>query len=195
MVLSETDKIIIKNDFEEFGHTAYRICKDHPSKNWVLSSVKRLIQKIKSTGSIARKPGSGRPVSVATEENAQVVEELILSQEEQPGTHLSPRTIERTKKLSRSTVRRIVKKLGLKSFKRVRTPQMKASTRLRRKNRAALLAARFERPRTIERAVWQDEKLFTLQPPINTQNSRLYSNARKKAEVPDENLNHQFNKK
>ena len=99
MVLSQRDKLVIQNDYEEHGWTAYRICKEHPSKQWVLSSVKRLIKKIQSTGSIARKPGSGRPVSVTTEENCESVREMILSQEE-PGTHQTPRTIERGTGLS-----------------------------------------------------------------------------------------------
>jgi PAB1-binding protein PBP1 len=60
MVLSAEDKAVIKSDFDEKKWTAYRIVKEHPTKKWHVSSVLRLIKKIKSTGSTARRPGSGR---------------------------------------------------------------------------------------------------------------------------------------
>ena len=52
MVLSYEDKIIIQNDYEEKGWTAYKIWKVHETKNWNYSSVKRLIKKLKETGTV-----------------------------------------------------------------------------------------------------------------------------------------------
>ena len=92
MHFTEEDKVVIKNEFEEFGWSAYKIWQTHKSKNWAYSSVKRLLQKYKKTGSMNRKPGSGRPRTVTTEENMDLVENLICSQEE-PHTHLAPRKI------------------------------------------------------------------------------------------------------
>ena len=57
-----------------------------------------------------RRPGSERPRTVTTAENEEMVEELICSQEEKPGTHLSPREIEKYTGISRSSVRRMVKR-------------------------------------------------------------------------------------
>ena len=54
-----------------------------------------LIKKIDETGDTKRKQGSGRPRSVRTADNVAKVEELISSQEDQPGTSKSPREIER----------------------------------------------------------------------------------------------------
>ena len=42
-----------------------------------------------------RKKGSGRPRSARTTENESFVEEMICSQEDEPGTHASPREITR----------------------------------------------------------------------------------------------------
>ena len=39
----------------------------------------------------------------------------------------------------------------------------------------------------IEKTVWQDEKDFTLDVPVNLQNNRVYGKG-KKYNVPDENL-------
>ena len=57
--------------------------------------------------------------SVLTQGNIQVTEEMICSQEGQPGTNKSPREIARETGISHSSVRRTVKKdLHLKTFRR-----------------------------------------------------------------------------
>ena len=129
MVLSFEDKVIIKNDLEEKNWTAYKIWKEHPTKKWSISSVQRLVNKIKETGSTERRPGSGRPVTATTEENGDLVERMICSQEEQPGTHKSPQEIAPLIGISRSSVKRLVKRRGYKQFKRMKTPRMTEGTR------------------------------------------------------------------
>ena len=111
MVFSSDDKAVIKNDHEEKGWNAYKIWKEHQSKGWVLSSVQRLVKKIKITGTTERKRGSGRPITATKKENEDIVETLICSQEE-PGTHKSPREIASMIGVSRSSVKRMVKRGG-----------------------------------------------------------------------------------
>ena len=77
MVFSSEDKAIIKNDYEEKGWTVFRIFKEHESKKWVLSSVQHLLKRFKEDGSMKRRTGSGRPITVKTDENAELVEERI----------------------------------------------------------------------------------------------------------------------
>ena len=70
---------------------------------------------------------------------------------------------------------------------------MNESTRKRRVERAAGLAAKFQgNPRMIERAIFQDESDFPLQVPLNSQHDRGYHKGKKK-NVPDENLFHPSN--
>ena len=65
---------------------------------------------------------------------------------------------------------------------------MSDGCRNRRYARAIALAEKFERnTRMIEKTVWQDEKDFTLDVPVNLQNDRVYGKG-KKSDVPDENL-------
>ena len=65
---------------------------------------------------------------------------------------------------------------------------MNDGCRNRRYARAIALAEKFERnTRMIEKTVWQDEKDFTLDVPVNLQNDRVYGKG-KKSDVPDENL-------
>ena len=77
-----------------------------------------------------QRPGSGRPVTVTTEENEELVGDLICSQEN-PGTHLAPWEIEKVIGISRTSVG-IVKRRDLKQFKRVKTPRMSSATQQRR---------------------------------------------------------------
>ena len=79
MVFSKEDKIIIQNDYEEKGWSAHKIEKDQLSKNWTCTSVKRLLKCFKDSGTMNRKRSSGRPRSVTTEENNDLIEELICS--------------------------------------------------------------------------------------------------------------------
>ena len=56
--------------------------------------VHNLIKKIKEIWSTERRKGSGRPVTSTTEEKALIFEELVCSQEDEPGTHNSIRQIQ-----------------------------------------------------------------------------------------------------
>lgn len=188
MVFSYEDKVIINNDFEEKGWSAYNIWKQHPMKGWDYSSVKRLLKRFRETGTMDRLKGSGRPRSAVTEENEEIVEELICSQEE-PHTHLAPRQIEKTEGISRSSVKRILTEKGINNFKRAKSTAMNEGTRNRRVERSINLIEKFSKnPRMMEKSVWQDEKDFPLDLPVNAQNDRVYYKG-KKSDVPDENLN------
>ena len=52
IMFSKEDKIIIQNDYEEKGWSAYKIWKDHSSKNWTCTSVKRLLKSFKDNGTM-----------------------------------------------------------------------------------------------------------------------------------------------
>ena len=88
---SDADKAIIENDYLDKGWCPYTIWAQHPTKGWDRTSVWRLVKKIAATGSTARRKGSGRPITVTTEENVEIVNDLAQSQEDQTGTHLTPR--------------------------------------------------------------------------------------------------------
>ena len=123
MVFSDDDKAIIANDFDEFGLNAYQIWKRHHLKNWKYTSVKRLLNGYKLNGNMRRKKGSGRPVTVTTEKNQDLVEETICSQENDPHSHQSPREIAETTGISRTSVRRIASVKGNNQFQTCQNSQ------------------------------------------------------------------------
>jgi len=45
-------------------------------------------KKLQDTGTVDRRPGSGTPRSARTEENVETVNDLVLSQEDKPQTHV-----------------------------------------------------------------------------------------------------------
>ena len=94
MRLTYENKVSIKLVCQQKGWGAKRICKEFPSKNWAVSSVKDLLRKIDKTNSISRKVGSGRKRTVRTTQNIEHVAELICSQEGNLGSSKSPRDSE-----------------------------------------------------------------------------------------------------
>lgn len=119
MVFSRDDRILIKELRKSKGCGARMLLKEFPLKNWSLSGLSYLIKKVDATGSSDRKLGSGRPRSARTNENITEVEELILSQDSQPGTHSSMREVAREVGMSAASVHRIVHKdIRLKCLKK-----------------------------------------------------------------------------
>ena len=135
-----------------------------------------------------RKEGSAPPRSVTTEENADLIEELIFSQEEGPHTHLAPHKIAKQTGISRSSIKRMIKRRNFRQFKRVKSSEMNDGCCNRRYARTIALAEKFERnTRMIEETVQQDEKDFTLEVLVKLQNDRVYGKG-KNFDVPDENF-------
>jgi inhibitor of nuclear factor kappa-B kinase subunit alpha len=171
MVFSKEDRILIHEIRIAKGYGAKRMLKDFPHKNWSLAGVNRLLKNIADSGSSARKT---RPMSRRTPENIAAVEEMIMSQESQPGTHRSLNEIAREIEVSRSTVRNIVhNELKLKCLKKKRAQELTEANKLTRFVRAKQLLRAY--PQSKVHFIWfTDEKLFTVAAPKNAQNDRLY---------------------
>ena len=108
VVFSKEAKIIIQNDYEERGWSAYKIWKNHSAKKRTYTSVKRLLKHCKDNGTMNRKEGYDQPRSVTTE-NTDLIEELICSQEALH-THLAPWIIAKQTGISRLSNGRMIKK-------------------------------------------------------------------------------------
>ena len=71
MVLTDKQKAVIENDFNEKGWNTYKIWKEHSSFEGSRMAVHNLIKKIKETGSTECPKGSDhyQPITARTEEN------------------------------------------------------------------------------------------------------------------------------
>jgi inhibitor of nuclear factor kappa-B kinase subunit alpha len=131
----------------------------------------------------SRKADCGRKRSARTLANIERVEELICSQNSNPGTSKSPREIERATGISRSTVRRIAKHdLNLKVYRRREVQKLSDADSTKRFAACKRLKQRMTDEK-IDRTWFTDEKIFTVQTPTNTQNDRVYANVRFKRDV------------
>jgi len=72
MALSDEDKILTKSSYLK-GYTAKRLTDEFPEKSWTKCGVNKLFKKLWYTGTVNRRPGSGRPRSTCTEENAKLL--------------------------------------------------------------------------------------------------------------------------
>ena len=70
--------------------------------------MKKLLEKTDNTVDVAPKEGSGCPKTVHTEENIKLVEEMILSKEDQPGSHSIPTEIARELNIDHRSVPRVI---------------------------------------------------------------------------------------
>ena len=86
-MLSEEDRILIKNLYYFKGYGAKRLTSGFPTKNWKKTTVNDFLKHLKETGSTTQKSGSGRPRTVRTVANIIAVNDLVLSQEDAPQTH------------------------------------------------------------------------------------------------------------
>ena len=148
-----------------------------------------MLEKIDSLGTVSRIKGSGRQPSVRTDENIQLVNDLILSQDDKPQTHRSQREIVRELGISRTSVRRIIKNdLGLKCLKKTRAHELTVANKASRLTRAQQLLERFP-SHLVNFIVFTDEKIFTVASPSNLQNDRFYTNlGTSKKNIPPERL-------
>lgn len=174
MPLNEGDRILIKNLYCLKGYGAKRLMKEFPTKGWKKTTLNDFLKRLKDTGSIARRSGSGRPRTSCTDENIEAVNGLVLSQENAPQTHHTTRQIARETGIPRSSVSRIIREdLHLKCVKKRRAQQLTEANCLTRLKRAKQLLAKFP-PSAVDFIFFTDEKVFTIAPPVNLQNDRVY---------------------
>jgi len=84
---------IDKNCLEIKKVRVKRLIKEFPNKKWSKRGVEDFQKRLRTTGSIERAPGSGRPRTMRTAQNVDAVGDLVQSQEIQPQTHRSTRQI------------------------------------------------------------------------------------------------------
>jgi len=68
MILSDEDKILIKSLYLK-GYTAKRLTDKFPEKSWTKRGDNKLFKKLRDTGTVNMRPGSGRPRSARTQDN------------------------------------------------------------------------------------------------------------------------------
>src|ERR1043165_2559994 len=172
--LSLADKMRIQT-LREQGLGARAIRNTYPEKRWVLSTISKICKRVDSCGSaVERKVGSGRPKTARIAENIEKVKELLCSQEDQPCTGQSTRQVARQLQISQGSVRNIAKNdLKMNSFKRVGVQMLSEANKVKRLTRSKALLKRLTAAKC-RRVFFTDEKVFYIDPPVNSQNNRVW---------------------
>jgi len=146
MVFNADGHILNENlcKFKNYG--AKRLIREFPTKGWSVSSVNKLLKKLRDTDTTARCAGSGRRRSARIDDNVDSVNELVLSQEGAPRPRRSTRQIARETGIHHSSVYRIVRQdLKLKCLKKCRAQELTAANCASRLIRAKKTFASFPR--------------------------------------------------
>ena len=102
------------------GYNARQLKTEFPDKDGgQLSSINRLLKKFRDMGTADRRQGSDRPRTARTDEHIHndQVNDMVLSQEDQPRTHSIVREISRKTGIPKSSVVRIIR-TAAEMFKR-----------------------------------------------------------------------------
>ena len=137
--------------------------------------VNDFLKHLKETGSTTQTSGSSTPRTVRTVANINAVNGLLLSQEDAPQIHRTIRQIAREMSIHCSSVVRIIRdELRLKCVKKRHAQELIEANCIAHLSRAKKLLSKFP-----ESAVYfiffTDEKVFTIAPPVNPQNDRVYA--------------------
>ena len=136
---------------------------EFPHKGWTTSSTNRLLKKFRDTGTVERvdrRKGSDRPRSSRTDENNNQVNDMVLSQEDQPRTLATVREISWKTDVPKSSVVRISiirKDLQIKCFNRRRAQELTEAPCTARR----LLRKKFSQS-AADFVFFTDEKVFTV---------------------------------
>ena len=135
------------------------------------------MQKFRKLGTTDQQPGSGKLHLTCIDENFKKVKELVLSQEDKSKTHQLTQQISRRTSIHRSSVHRIIHcDLQLKCFKLHHAQLLSEANSIAHLTRCSQLLKKCG-----DSAVdFMDEKVFTVEPPFNSQNDYLYALVRVK---------------
>ena len=147
-----------------------KICKEHPTKCWNRVFVYKIFDRLQKDLSIDRSAGSDRQQIITTEKNGKLIENLIYLQEDNPGSHILPREYRNKSYFFKMND----KEKKTKTVQTIGDNHYEFRYGKRRTKQATTLADRFRKSLSIKKCVWQNEKDFSFDVPLNSQNSRIY---------------------
>lgn len=149
----------------------------------------RVYRAMRNNGSeeaIYRKTGSGKTSNVATTPVKQRIVTLAVTPPDKSRRHSSQREIASELGVSKGTVFNVLQQSQLKCFRRVQCHKLTPFHCEARVQKALALIDRFSNS---WKDIWfSDEACFSISPPLNRQNERIYREVRLKTDIPPEDI-------
>lgn len=165
----EANRLIVKKFFDQ-NFSIPEICKRVKEFNINRVFVWRTVQRLRDTGSVKNRPGSGQPRTARTKERVKRIREKIRRNPNRSGRKLA-----REEQISQRSMRRILKdELQLKPYKKRKRHGLSDKQRVERVKRSKTLLKRHD-AEDVKNIIFSDEKLFTTEVKMNAQNDRVYS--------------------
>jgi hypothetical protein len=179
-ITNETKLLII--GFAETGMGVKKIRTKLAAReiNHSLHGILNVIQNWRNHHILTRKVGSGKRISNTRIQSRNLVKDLLDPPREETKP-LSLRQVSARLHLKYSTTQRIARRdLNLKVFKKKkRVHAISEESRVKRLNKCRNLLNKIG-PRKLNKVMFTDEKLFVVNGPLNSQNSRIWTTARRK---------------
>ena len=159
----------------QLHNAGQRQCQIYRSLNGTVSRsfISKVIRKYRETGSTDDRPKSGRPRSVRTRQMLRNVRQQI-----RRNPARSARQMARQMNVSRSTMQRaLTVDLGLKALRKSQVQMLSAADKAKRVDKCRAFLRRFTVADT-NKIIFSDEKMFTVEPKLHRQNSRVYATSR-----------------
>jgi transposase len=165
----EAKRIIVKTHFDA-GLSAGEIFKLVKNVGINKRFIYRTINRLRDTGSIKNRPGSGRNRTARTKERIKIVRDKVRRNPRRSSGKLALET-----GTSKTSMRRILNiDLGLKPYRKIKRHGLSAKNKEDRVKRCQQLLKR-RGAKSVEKIIFSDEKMWTLQESYNAQNDRIYS--------------------
>jgi transposase len=174
--MDETRRIMVRSAIvalHQAGKRPMHILRDLKNLKVTRNLVFRTVNRFKDTGAIIDRPRSGRPTSVTTPGLIKAVRARLARKSER-----SARQLAREFGVSHSTMLTTLKtRLHVRSFKKHKYHGITAAQKKKRLDRARALRSRLARGE-LPNIIFSDEKIFTLEQAVNTQNDRVWLRAK-----------------
>uniref|UniRef100_A0A3P8VM51 Uncharacterized protein n=1 Tax=Cynoglossus semilaevis TaxID=244447 RepID=A0A3P8VM51_CYNSE len=155
---------------KEAGLTTKQIMK---KVNICHKTVYNVMERYKETGKTTSKPIPGRKRSVRTKRVVEMVRNRV-----QRNLCRSVRTTAKEVNISKPSLRRIVKQdLRLKALKMQHRQLISATSKKKQLDRGQMMLQEIQSAAN-KVLVWSDEKIFTVQAVVNSQNDRVYAHSK-----------------
>lgn len=132
--------------------------------------INRTINRYVETGGIRDRPRSGRPRSKRTPKLKKAVRMRLMRNPARSANSMAQEL-----KVSRGTLQKLISKdLKIRPFKKYKAHYLTLDMQKKRLQRCKLLLQRYAN-QDVEKILFTDEKLFLIEPPLNSQNDRVYA--------------------